>query len=308
MKKMTFSDLGYRHENELINIIAGLCLPRAGFPKTLYNLGYRIRGFDEIFNNHRGDELKPDLIIGCDNKGCTIIFEAKAGKNADRDQLENYNNITKEDLIKNAGFSKKLISSGHDISYVCYEKTFVNKEQIDAFNNLIKSIEGNYEFPVIVFDKQNAILDLKHYSFKDEEINKELDKKINIPINRVPEIINFDQHSDKKEIKIEVIRTIISYILSNKYKFGVEEMLNEILSPFPGITSMIGSQTKKAVKNKLLTVLDNLEEEKPEYFKWDGDNWIIKSKLHGLHSTQLKMFLDLPDKIEIDENQLRLFD
>lgn len=309
MIAMNSSDENIRHENELINILIGLCFPRPAFPNDLYNLGYRIKGFEKIFNNINGNEIKPDMIIACEKKGCLIFFESKSGKNVEKEQIKNYSEITKEDLIRNAGFNKKLLTLGHDISYICYEKTFVNKKEIKGFNNLLKGIKGKYNFPILVFDKEKSTLSLKYFTFKDDELTSILSKEIKIPMERLPTFIKFDQHSSEEDIEIEVLRSIISYIQVDKMKFTIGEMLSEIISPFPGFKDLIGPQTKKSIKNKLKKVLKQISKDRPDYFTWNGEGqaWIIDDKLNGLHYNQLEVLLGLVEKIDINDNQLSLF-
>lgn len=305
---MLSSNLDYRDENELVNLIIGLTYPRAKFPHPLYDLGFRVKSIEKSFVNSEGRTIKPDIIIASENRGYLIIFEAKSGKNADEEQLENYFNIQDDDLVMNAGFNNDLITNGFDISYVCYKITLIDGEQVPGFNNLIKSIRNKYPFPVVIYDKQNCILALKYFKFKDKQVNDLFENLIRIPRDRIPDFINLNQHSDIEEIKIEAIRSIINYIYDGKFVFTVTELLNDIISPFPGFSDLIGAEAKTAIKGKLKRILKKIGEEKPDYFEWEEGRWRINEKLADLHYSQLNALFNLVKSVNISEGQLTLFD
>lgn len=298
----------YRNENELINIIIGLTYPRASFPHPLYDFGYEVKAIEKSFVNSSGGTVKPDLIIANEKSGYLITFEAKSGKNAEENQLENYAAVTDNDLKVNAGFSDKSINNGYDISYICYNKTFVKGTRTSGFNNLIKSIKKKYYFPVLVFNRNNSQLSLEYHKFKDKQLNELFENIVVIPLNRMPEFIKFDQHSDTEEIKMEVIRSIINYIYDGKFSFTIQEMLNEIISPFPGFSDLIGAKTKKSIMGKLKRVLKGLGNEKPDYLEWVHGEWKINKKLSELHYSQLQALFNLAGKGDITKGQLGLFD
>lgn len=298
-------------ENELVNIIIGLSFPRANFPQTLFKLGYKLKGVEQAFVNSKGNTVKPDIIVADDNRGFLIIFEAKSGKNAEEDQLKNYNNISSKDLIQNAGFSNKTIKNGYDITFLTYKYTYVNNQKIKAYENLIKSIKGKYKYPVLMFNKKEKYLSLELNRFKDNKLN-EVAQTIEIPVDKIPKFINFDQHSDEKEIKIEVVRNIISYILKGKLMFSIEEVLNDIISPYPGIKEIIGAETKKAVRRKLMKVLKQLRQEKPSYFEWNRSEqiWEIDDRLSNPNYNQLEALHSLVESSDfnVSEKQMHLFE
>ena len=294
-----------RDENELVNIIAGMSYPVEGFPKLLYELSYNLEGFEVKFRNNQDREVKPDIVIGSDNKGILILFEAKSGKNVEDEQIENYSNIKKDDLIDNALFGESLLRNGHDIAYVCYENTFVTDQEtgitkkLKGFDNIIKGIKGKYNFPVLVFDKDRSILSLNFENFKDKHLTDELSKEIKIP-NTIPNIINFDHHSPKSEIAEEIIRNISSYRLQEKSEFTIEEILHDILSPYPDIVHLIPSDVQVAVKRKVIKLLPFISK-KTSYIEWVKPRWIINDKFN-LHPSQLKSLENLIVELKKLEN------
>jgi hypothetical protein len=240
-----------------------------------------------------------------------IIFEAKSGKNADKVQLENYNDIKKLDLIHNAGFQQKLLKNGLVISYVCYKYTYIDNEKFEAFKHLIKSFEDSYQFPVLMYDRDNSYISLELNDFKDKKINLLTENIIQIPKDKIPQVLNFDQHSSVEELIPVVVQNIISYILEEKLKFTLEELTNDLLSPFPGLESLIGSETKKAVKNKVKSAMSKLKNKKPEYFTWKNDQniWIIDDNLDEPNYNQLNALRNLiNDKNKDIDNQMSIYD
>lgn len=307
---MNYSD-HYRDENELINIIIGLTLPRSEFPHPFYDLGYELKALEQSFINQQGNTVKPDLIIANQKKGFLIIFEAKSGKNAEKIQLKNYQNITEQDLVNNAGFKNIFVKNGFDVSYLCYRYTFLEEEKIAAFKNIIKSIEGNYSFPVLMYEKDVGYLSLKLNHFKDQEVNSLTENIIKIPKNRIPQIIIFDQHSSIKELTPATVQNIISYILEEKLEFTIEELTNDILATYPGIETLIGSKTKKAVKNKIKRVMSNLKDKKPGYFKWKNEqqHWEIDNDLKDPNYNQLNALRNIiGEKGKTAEGQMNIFE
>ena len=119
-----------RDENELINIIIGLTFPRAKFPHPFFDLGYEVKAVEQTFINSSGNTVKPDLIIANEEKKFLIIFEAKSGKNAEKEQLKNYEEISDNDLVFNAGFNRNLLQNGYETSYVCYKNTYIKDQKI----------------------------------------------------------------------------------------------------------------------------------------------------------------------------------
>ncbi|RCW86902.1 hypothetical protein DER71_10610 [Halanaerobium sp. DL-01] len=306
---MSYSD-DYRDEKELVNIIIGLTFPRAGFPHPFYDLDYEVKALEQSFVNKKGNTVKPDLIIAS-QRGFLIIFEAKSGKNAEEEQLKNYADIENRDLINNVGFQNIYLEKGFDISYLCYQDTYVEDERIGAYDNLIKSIKGNYNFAVLKYDKDNSFLSLELNEFNDEKINLLTKSIIKIPKNRIPHFINFDQHSTVKELIPAAVQNIISYILEDKLEFTLEELTNDLLSPYPGIENLIGSETKRAVKNKLKRVMRKLKDKKPEYFSWKNEQkyWKIDDNLTEPNYNQLNALRNLiSDKANTAEGQMSIFD
>ena len=307
---MSYSD-NYRDEKELVNIIIGLTFPRAGFPHPFYDLDYEVKALEQSFVNTDGNTVKPDLIIASKQRGYLIIFEAKSGKNADENQLENYRNINKSDIINNAGFQKVYLEKGFDISYLCYQNTYIEEEKIAAFKNLIKSIKGHYQFAVLKYNKENGYLSVELNKFKDNKINSLTENIIKIPKNRIPKFINFDQHSTVKELVPVAVQNIISYILEDKLEFTLEELTNDLLSPYPGVEDLIGSETKRAIKNKLKTVMSRLNDKKPEYFSWKNEQkyWEITDNLSEPNYNQLNALRNLiGEKAKNAEGQMSIFD
>jgi hypothetical protein len=306
---MSYSD-DYRDEKELVNIIIGLTFPRAGFPHPFYDLDYEVKALEQFFVNKKGDTVKPDLIIAS-QRGFLIIFEAKSGKNAEEEQLKNYADIENQDLINNAGFQNIYLEKGLDISYLCYQDTYIEDERIAAYDNLIKSIKENYNFAVLKYDKDNSFLSLELNEFNDEKINLLTKSIIKIPKNRIPHFINFDQHSTVKELIPAAVQNIISYILEDKLEFTLEELTNDLLSPYPGIENLIGSETKRAVKNKLKSVMRKLKDKKPEYFSWKNEQkyWEIDDNLTEPNYNQLNALRNLiGDQANTAEGQMSIFD
>jgi ribosomal protein S18 len=273
-------------------------------------LEYEVKSLEESFVNIDGNTVKPDLIIAS-KRGYLIIFEAKSGKNAEKHQLENYSNIKNTDLINNAGFKRIYFKKGFDISYICYKNTYIENEKTSAFENLIKSIDGYYRFAVLKYDKEEGFLSLELNKFKDNKINNLSKNIIKIPKNRIPRFISFDQHSAVKELIPVAVQNIISYILEEKLEFTLEELTNDSLSPYPGIEDLIGSETKKAVKNKLKEVMRKLREKKPEYFSWKNKQkyWEINDSLSDPNYNQLNALRNLiNDKTKIADGQMSIFD
>jgi hypothetical protein len=301
----------YRDENELINIIIGLTFPRSNFPHPFFKLGYELKAIEQSFINYKGNTVKPDLIIANKKNGYIIIFEAKSGKNAGKKQLENYSNIKKDDLINNAGFERDFVQNGFDVSYVCYQYTYIDEEKTAAYNHLIKGIEESYQIPLLKYDKDNGYLSLELNKFKDEKINKLTVNIIQIPQDKIPQVINFDQHSSIKELIPVAVQNIISYILEEKLEFTLEELTNDLLSPYPGLANLIGSETKKAVKNKVRSVMSKLKDKKPDYFKWRNDQkiWEIDESLSDPNYNQLNALRNLISYKDQDvDNQMSIFD
>ncbi|MFW5891734.1 MAG: hypothetical protein ACOCUI_05895, partial [bacterium] len=211
----------------------------------------------------------------------------------------------------NAGFQKIYLEKGFDISYLCYQNTYIGEEKIAAFKNLIKSIKDNYQFPVLKYDKENGYLSVELNKFKDNKINALTENIIKIPKNRIPQFINVDQHSTVKELVPVAVQNIISYILEDKLEFTLEELTNDLLSPYPGIKDRIGSETKRAVKNKLKTVMSRLNDKKPEYFSWKNEQkyWEITDKLSEPNYNQLNALRNLiGEKVKTAEGQMSIFD
>jgi len=299
-----------KEEQELIDIIIGMCLPRPKFPTILFDNGYQIKKMEKAFNISNGNEVKPDIIVAAEEKGSLIIFEAKSGKNADEEQADNYSNINEDDLIKNAGFNKDLIGNGFDVSYLCYKKVTVKKEEKQGFKNLIKSFKSNHNFPVLVFNKEEKELKLKLYKFEDQQLNDIFNKPITIPLDRLPTFIKFNERTKIDEIKPEIIRTIISYTYRDKLKFTIKEILEEIISPFPGFINFFGTRFKKAMMKKIKMALKQLGDKHSKYIEWDTDNkeWCINESLSDLHPMQLKMLAKFPNDIDLNTNQMDIYE
>ena len=307
---MNYSD-DYRNEKELINIIIGLTFPRSDFPHPFFKLGYELKAIEQSFINYKGNTVKPDLIIANKRNGYIILFEAKSGKNAGKKQLENYSNIKKDDLINNAGFQRDFVQNGFDVSYLCYQYTYIDEEKTAAYKHLIKGIEKSYHFPVLKYDKDNGYLSLELNDFTDEKINKLTANIIQIPQDKIPQVINFDQHSSIKDLTPVAVQNLISYILEEKLEFTLEELTNDLLSPYPGLESIIGSETKKAVKNKVRSVMSKLKDKKPDYFKWRNDQkyWEINESLSNPNYNQLNALRNLIiDANKTVEGQMNIFD
>lgn len=147
--------------------------------------------------------------------------------------------------------------------------------------------------------------------FKDNKINSLTENIIKIPKNRISKFINFDQHSTVKELVPVAVQNIISYILEDKLEFTLEELTNDLLSPYPGIEDLIGSETKGAVKNKLKTVMSRLNDKKPEYFSWKNEQkyWEITDNLSEPNYNQLNALRNLiGEKTKNAEGQMSIFD
>ena len=163
-----------------------------------------------------------------------------------------------------------------------------------------------------MYNKDEGYLSLELNKFNDKELNKVVDSVIDIPKFKIPVFVNFDQHSDKEEIMSEAIRNILSYILNEKLKFTIEELTNDLISPYPGIEKLIGSETKKAVKNKLVAVMRRIKNKKPNYFEWDNSEklWKIDDNLKNPNYNQLSALRNIivNNNDELSDDQMSIFD
>lgn len=300
----------YRDENELLNIIIGLTFPRSNFPSPLFDLGYKVMAIEQSFINNKGKMVKPDIIIANEDKSILILVEAKSGKNAEINQLKNYSYITNDDLINNAGFNSKLFETGFNISYFCYKVTFIDKEEVLAYQNIIKSIKGQYNYPVLMYNKEESFILLKLNKFIDKELNILFEGIVEIPNDKIPKLLKFDQHTSKQEIKNEIIRNVLSYILREKLEFTIEEITSDIISPYPGFEKLIGSQTKKAIKNKVKRAMSDIKSEKSNYFNWDSSSksWKIDENLKDPNFNQLNALKNIISNGKDTDGQMNIFE
>ncbi len=300
----------YRDENELLNIIIGLTLPRTGFPSPFYDLGYKVMAIEQSFVNGKGKTVKPDIIIANQDKSILVLFEAKSGKNAELEQLDNYYNIKSKDLINNAGFNRELFDKGFNVSYFCYKLTFIDEEKVLACENLIKSIEDKYDYPVIMFNKEDGFISLILNEYIDDELNTLFNGILEIPTDKIPRLLKFDQHTTKQEIKNEIIRNILSYILKDKLEFTIEELTSDVISPYSGFEKLIGSQTKKAIKNKVKYAMRDISKEKSDYFNWNSTQkcWKIDESLKDPNYNQLNALKNIISNGENIDGQMNIFE
>ncbi|MFD2639119.1 hypothetical protein [Piscibacillus salipiscarius] len=279
---MTYSQY---NELDLINILVCMCLEEEldGIENVFTKHGYNLISIDRNIDTSVGT-IKYDLIISNKLKEYSLGFELKGNKasNLETDQLEKYKNVSSSELVKFGGLNS-FNSEEHKL------QTIIGINNHSSENVISFLEEQNYSFPVLAVDTSN--IQIKHIRIIDNEINNVF--KSPLIYKSFISLIKYDKDTPLENIAPDLIAIILKYSLEGKSNFTVDEVIDDLYCSIPNVFQIIGGDVKKAVRRKIIKLLDRLSKtELSVYLEWDSINqyWYIHRLHPDAHPNTLSSF------------------
>lgn len=226
----------------------GLCKGQKNWVSTLRDLQYNVEIIEQSVRT-TGDGshvVKPDVIKLSKKRNHAIVIDCKSG-GSDEDQLERYQTLTKEDVLRWVDPPSK--------------DQFTFDVCIADFENNHEKIKNNTKFPVITFNK-NSIT--KTNTFSESTLDKAFAKPIDTtgmmpPLDYYP----FSEFDEDPVIIPRLLRIMI--VLAMKRARGGHDLFDqeifntdEILEKIHPLWKALSIEHRETLKKRIRQLIANL--------------------------------------------------
>jgi hypothetical protein len=228
-----------------MNAIIGMCKKDIDWITVLSDtdVNYEVQIIEQSISTSRGEIVKPDVITASNRQLHSIVFELKGGKTLKLDQLERYEGLSANDLLRWI----TVFDRTHLEFDVCICDFAENHE-------LVKSVNNN-KFPILIFGSETLI---KEGTFKRSKLNEAFGEHISLKGKTQP--LSYYPFSDEDSIPyiaLHVIQALLSTIqkgikqgknVSEETLFTFDDIITE---RFNYVWRVLSIEHKKALKLKV---------------------------------------------------------
>jgi len=265
----------------MLNVWIGMCKGTRGLPRDLIDLGYQNFWIEYRFTNQEGDAIVPELIIGSERLGHTMLLEWKSGANLDDDQLQRYSKVSTADLVAKA-FLKSSVCVTFDVTVVGKEK-FVDRLKIGL-------TKGSHSFPLISVTPSYMALVLN--SFKRSEPTSTFTPRLDVDLTVAPiGFVPFSEESELWEIAEIVMPHVVHLMMKREATFTLGDVCSQLLPVWKIMDDCKQGQVREKIKGVLVEASKNefrryIGRNRGLEGRTDGPTWEIKRNPLDLSSTK----------------------
>jgi hypothetical protein len=227
----------------LLNLLIGLCRGAAGLPRDLQSFGFAVHSIEQNFKNASDEIVKPEIILRSPVLHCTLLFECKAGKVPDEDQLARYSRLTKEDLQQRAFVGPQNLST-FDVVYVCVT------DNLDSVMDFLKG--RSFQPPLLSCGPASLALVLNHFS--EPKLTELFKRGLPIAFEHIPtSFIPLHHTSPDWEFAESICPKIVQYMHENQSRILLSKLCRDVIPAWEDFSD----SERKPYKDKIRAVLDS---------------------------------------------------